>query len=404
MPAMYPNNKQELTVLHIAPTPFFSDRGCHIRIRGIIKGLEHKSVHNILCTYHHGREIEGIETFRITGIPGYTMQEAGPSGYKYIADVLLLLKVCSLIRKERPDVIHGHLHEGVLIGWIAKILFFWRRIVLVFDMQGSLVGELDAHGYFLNKRWLKKLFLRTESGISHLPRYIVCSSPHSVDILLNQFELPEERVFLASDGIDITGNGDHLAHELRKRLSLPDNKPVIIYTGALLKAKGLEALQKMLCEAAKRNLNVHFLLIGYPEQEIQSFIADHHLQSLCTVTGRIPFDRLGNYLSLATAAIEPKAENTGEASGKLLNYIGAGLPVICFDTTNNRKILGETGYFSAPESVNGIVDHIEDIIQHPEEAASRGIAGRERVREDYSWDATANVIYSIYQKELNQPD
>ena len=28
-----------LRVLHIAPTPFFSDRGCHIRIDGIVNAL-----------------------------------------------------------------------------------------------------------------------------------------------------------------------------------------------------------------------------------------------------------------------------------------------------------------------------------------------------------------------------
>ena len=117
----------ELKVLHIAPTPFFSDRGCHIRIQGIISALQRKSVHNVLCTYHQGREVPGIITRRVSHIPGYTKQEAGPSGYKYLADILLFLKVCSTIFTYRPDIIHGHLHEGALLGWAAKTLFFWRK-------------------------------------------------------------------------------------------------------------------------------------------------------------------------------------------------------------------------------------------------------------------------------------
>lgn len=401
MPATHPHNRQELVVLHIAPTPFFSDRGCHIRIMGIIRGLERKPVRNILCTYSHGRDMEGINTVRIARIPGYTKLEAGPSGYKYIADVLLLIKACTLIRKEHPDVIHGHLHEGVLLGWLAKVLFFWRRIALVFDMQGSLVGELDAHGYFANKNWLRKLFSRIEAIVTRLPHYIVCSSQQSVNILLNQFKLPEDRVYLASDGIDITDKGNNSPHELRKQLSLPGHKPVIVYTGALLKAKGLKALQQTLLETKKRKLDVHFLLIGYPEEAIQLFIAEHNLQSICTVTGRIPFERLGDYLSLATMAIEPKAESTGEASGKLLNYIGAGLPVICFDTTNNRNILGESGYYASSEAINEITDHIADIVENPEQAASRAATGKKRIQDQYSWNATADLIYSVYQKGLS---
>ena len=51
-----------LKVLHIAPTPFFADRGCHIRIRNEIESLRDQDVEVTLCTYHQGRDVEGIRT------------------------------------------------------------------------------------------------------------------------------------------------------------------------------------------------------------------------------------------------------------------------------------------------------------------------------------------------------
>ena len=50
-----------MKVLHIAPTPFFADRGCHIRIRNEIEALRQEGIEVVLCTYHHGQDVAGIK-------------------------------------------------------------------------------------------------------------------------------------------------------------------------------------------------------------------------------------------------------------------------------------------------------------------------------------------------------
>ena len=118
---------KSLTVLHIAPTPFFSDRGCHMRIQGIVRALNKRGITSVVCTYNLGRDVEGVETVRTASIPGYTKLEAGPSAFKYLADILLFFKVCGLISSRKPDIIHAHLHEGALIGWAARLVFSGER-------------------------------------------------------------------------------------------------------------------------------------------------------------------------------------------------------------------------------------------------------------------------------------
>ena len=53
-----------MLALHIAPTPFFADRGCHIRIRNEIEALRDSGVRVILCTYPLGADQEGIDIRR----------------------------------------------------------------------------------------------------------------------------------------------------------------------------------------------------------------------------------------------------------------------------------------------------------------------------------------------------
>lgn len=389
-----------LTVLHVAPTPFFSDRGCHMRIRGIICALEKKSVKNILCTYHHGRDIDGIDTVRTPAIPGYTRAEAGPSPFKYVADIFLFYKVCAVIFRRRPDIIHGHLHEGALIGWMARQCFFWRKIPLVFDVQGSLVGELDAHGYFRNFRLLMRVFWMIEYLITRMPNYFVCSSQSSVDILKNSFHVRADRVSLVNDGADIPVIDREEIKRVNTTLRLPQDRPVVIYTGALMEAKGLNNLFDLILEAKRRDIDCHFLVVGYPDEVMKQFCERNSLKEFCTIAGRIPYESLGSYLGVARIAVEPKSTNSGEASGKLLNYMGAGLPVVCFDTENNRQILGDSGYYAPPGEIGALADHIEVLVQDLEKGQEQGSLGKRRVMDEFSWDAGTDKIYAIYRSCL----
>lgn len=386
---------RSLSVLHIAPTPFFSDRGCHMRIRGIVQALNKRDISSVVCTYNLGRDVDGVETVRTAPIPGYTKLEAGPSAFKYLADILLFFKVCGLISSRKPDIIHAHLHEGALIGWAARLIFFWRRVPMVFDVQGSLVGELEAHGYFKKYKFLKRIFWTLEYLITRMADRFVCSSQNTVDILRGEFKVDERHVVLANDGADVFQLSKDVV--LRNELALPADRAVIIYTGALLEAKGLSYLCEAMLQAKQRMLNSHFLLIGYPEDGVRDFCEKHQLQDSCTVVGRVPYEHLGDYLALADLAIEPKLSDSGEASGKLLNYMGAGLPVVCFDTRSNRQILGEGGYYAKAET---LVEQIEVALAEPEQAGERGEAGRVRVNKEFSWIAAGEKIQNVYNSCL----
>jgi len=347
-------------VLHIGPTPFFSDRGCHIRIRGLIRGLQRQDAEAWLCTYSLGSDVSDVETERIASIPGYRRIDAGPSIFKYVADLLLLAKVCGSILRRHPDVLHGHLHEGALIGQAARTLLFWRRLPLVFDMQGSLTGELEQYGYF---RWFppaRWLFHATEWIIDRMPDRIAASSEGSLEIARDRFGVAAQRLRLVPDGTDVQPVSDERAAELRADLGLPRGKLIVIYTGSLKPVKGLDALHATIAGCAAQHLPVHFLIVGYPVQETRRFLADAGLDPYCALAGRVPFNEISEYLSLADVALEPKPFGTGEASGKLLNYMAAGLPVACFDTPNNRTMLGDSGCYASADGApaDGLIDEI----------------------------------------------
>jgi len=379
-------------ILHVAPTPFFSDRGCHVRIRGIVRGLQSLGITNRVCTYSIGRDIDDVDAVRCLHVPGYKNTEPGPSAFKYLMDPLLLLTVVRQIWKFKPNVLHCHLHEGLLIGWVAKFLALRSGLVIGFDMQGGLTEELDSYGY-LNNRGVRGLFRFVERIITAMPDSFYCSSTTAARLLAEDFSVDPHRIIVAPDGADVV-----LSDQTTPARSANDH-PTAIYTGGLVESKGLSILKEAIRQSADRNLPVGYLIIGYPTEDLQDFVDRNELTN-CKLVGRVPFEELGTYLRKGTLCLDPKSGDTSEASGKVMNYMAAGLPVVCFDTPNNRELLGDQGYFASEPNATAFVDQIELALGNPDEAANRGRAAAEHAAKRYSWRASAEKINAGYKAIL----
>jgi len=381
-----------LRVLHVAPTPFFSDRGCHIRIEGIVRGLNSKGVHSTVCTYHHGREREGVETIRIGGIDSYKETKAGPDPHKYMADIKLWWLVCKTIRKQRPDVIHAHLHEGVLLGWAAKLAVFKPRLPLVADLQGSLVGELDSYNYFEKSKGLRKVFMWLESTILRMPAHIFCSSVASLALFRDDFDIPQDRMTLLSDRVE--------QRVVATRAPERDaGSPVtVIYSGALLQSKGLSQLLEVLELLLSRRSGVRVVLVGYPTEAVASYLEGKGFGGNCVLTGRVNYENLPHHLAAADIGLDPKLPGAGEGSGKVLNYMAAGLPVVAFDSPNNRDFLGERQELVADGSIEGFVARIEHLIDHEDIRRREGERNRQRALQDFTWERGVEKILDQYER------
>lgn len=384
-------------ILQIAPTPFFADRGCHIRIEGIVRCLTQLGYRNTVCTYHHGRDIDGVTTKRISPIKGYTQTEAGPSKYKLWADWKLLWLTIKHYRALKPVAIHAHLHEGLMIGLVIKLLFFWRQTPLIADMQGSLTGELESHGSFKKYPFLRWPTKTLEQVLMWCANTIICSSPHSLNKIKNDFGITDNKISLAQDGADVSkGLTEPRRQELMEELSLPTERVIAVYSGALLNGKGLKQLKELILMS--KGTNVHFLIIGYPTENLAPYLSDNDLTRICTLTGQVPFESLPELLTLADIAIDPKFSDAGEGSGKMLNYLACGLPVLAFDTHNNRNYLPSDTLLAS--DIDDLQKNLLKLISDPETRASIARKNVHHFSKQYSWSITKEQLQQVYNKIL----
>jgi len=165
----------------IAPTSFFADYGCHVRILEQARGLIGHGYRIILCTYHSGRDIAGIGILRTPPIPWRKSAEVGASWHKLVLDFFLFFLVWRTARRERPDLLHAYLHEGALIGAIVARLL---KIPLIFDFQGSLTSEMVDHGFLRLHSPAYDPLRRLERWINRQPALILANSEHSASLLV----------------------------------------------------------------------------------------------------------------------------------------------------------------------------------------------------------------------------
>lgn len=397
-------NAQSNTILMIAPTPFFADRGCHIRILEEALILEEHNHHVDIATYHLGNNFEGVTTVRIPPLFfWYKKLEAGPSWWKPLMDILMIIQVAWLLRTNKYAVIHAHLHEGVFIALIARFIA-WKKIPILFDYQGSLTGELQAHHFIRKMSFLLPIFKFLENSLNKAADHIITSSSAAREHLIGYFKLSPNRVSVFLDQVSTTRFKPTPKNTaLMQKYHIASDTKVIGYIGLLTQYQGIDLFFEaiaLLQTQLKDTNNVTFLIMGYPNEEKYIQIAQElGIRDHLIFTGRVAYQELNDYLSLVDIAIAPKLI-TSESNGKILNYMACGLPTIAFDNNTNRELLKGTGHFASEISTQALADSMQLLLENQELRAELSKKSREAAEQYYSWEHFFVTIEKIY-KNLN---
>lgn len=393
-------NSKNLNILMLSPTMFFADYGAHVRILEEVTTLQKLGHRITILAYPNGRDIEGIETKRCWGVPFNYRVIVGSSRHKIYLDVLLAGMSLWYALRHRPDVIHAHLHEGGLIGWVLSKL---TGAPLVFDFQGSLTAEMIDHNFLKPKSPFYRLLRWLETRIDHAANVVLTSSTHAARLLVEQFGVPPANVYPTPDCVnaatfspDNFSDGEKLT--LKEQLGLPPHKKIIAYLGVLAPYQGVNKLMEALTQLQAQRDDFHLLLMGYPGVPQYRELAEKlGVSEHITFTDKIPYENAPRYLALGDIATAPKMSAT-EGSGKILNYMALALPTVAFSTPVSREFLGDGGIYATEMSSPALAAALNRALDISADERQRlGHYLRQRVIEQFSWDAAGQEIDTLYQ-------
>jgi len=407
---------ERYNILMIAPTSFFADYGSHVRILEEARTLQRMGNRITLCTYHSGQDVDDLTIERTAGIPWRKGYEIGSSWHKIAFDVLLSVKCAAVLRRLKPDVIHAFLHEGALIGYPLSLVGSVLRpalspvegpskggVPLVFDFQGSLTGEMIDHKFLRPDSLSHRLLYWLEKLIVRLPQTLITNSHHAAELLASQFGCDRRKIQIVPDCVDsdrfrpgVIDEKERLA--LRAKLGIPPGRRVVVYLGLLAEYQGIGLLLQAAIHLLEAHSDAHFLIMGFPNVEhYQKMARRLGLAEHVTFTGRIPYEEAPSYLTLGDVAVAPKISTT-EGSGKLLNYMALGLPVVAFDTPVSREYLGEQGIYVPLRDTLALAEALGALLDDRRRGMILGQQLRERVTHNYLWPEAGEKILEIYRE------
>ncbi|MCX6784076.1 MAG: flippase-like domain-containing protein [candidate division WWE3 bacterium] len=369
-----------MKILMIAPTPYFSDRGCHVRIYEEAEALKRAGHEVVITTYHLGRDLGDFKILRTPKIPWYKKTAAGASWHKFYLDFFLLLLTAKTLITFKPDIIHAHLHEGAFIAMILR-RFFKRPIV--FDYQGSLSSESVDHHFVKPNNPILKLAKFMEQKVNEGAEFVITSAPRNLKVA---------HLETVCDGVD--------TNILKPDLSR--HKPqTFVYLGLLGEYQGTDLMLQAFAIVIEKFPQAQLIIGGFPKIEYYKDMSKKlGIGSQVEFVGAVDYSKIGDFLNRGQFAIAPKVSTT-EANQKMLTYMACGLPVVAFNTEINAKMLGSTELLATLGDAESLASRMIFLLtQSLEQILFLGEANRVQAEEKFSWERTGEKILEVYKKAI----
>jgi glycosyltransferase involved in cell wall biosynthesis len=353
------------------------------------RSLQQSGCDVVLIAVHDGREVrDGVQ---IEPLPRVRRWQRP----------LLWLRLCRCALATGADVFHFHDPE---------LLFVvpWLRLLTgkpsVYDIHEQYADFISIKGYlpaWLRRTlgwtfaWLEPLLARLNSALIFADDQIAAAFAHIGRPQATLFNFPE-RSFIDAAAAATRGG--------------KERPPVVLHLGGHEQNRGallmIEAFQQVLQAMPEARL----LLVGpfFPpglEAQVREDIARRGMEGAITITGRVPFHEVGNYLKQAAVgwvALQPVPKYQKNVPTKIFEYMAYGLPVVASDLRPIRPFVadGENGYRVTADDPQAHAEAILRLLGRPAEALAMGERGRELVRTRFNWDEMAQRLLALYRQLL----
>lgn len=293
---------------------------------------------------------------------------------------VLLARICTLIRKVRPDVVQTWLPQMDIVGGLAAVALSVPWVI----------AERSSKAAYLGLGLTETARLR----LARFSRAIVANSTGGVAYWREKTG-GRLRVEKVSNAVDVTAI--RAAASGPGELSANAGKPLLV-VGRLAPEKALEiVVEAVKLVAQRQTIEVLFIGEGPLRTDLQKMIADAGLDTQCAL---IPFrDDWWRLLGDASAVVSA-SRYEGEPN-VVLEAMAAGCPLIVSDIPAHRAILHDESALLVPvDDSAALARAMASVLTHPEPARVRAACAAARA-DTFTIAAAAEGYESIYRRIMS---
>ncbi len=298
---------------------------------------------------------------------------------------LAIFKLAKILKREKVDILHCHMHKATVYGVIAGRL------------AGVPVILAHVHGMGRTRNLRRKLLNRFI--LHRISRILAVGQAVKEDILLNNPSLPAEKVVNIGNSIDYNyySAGGFDRNAVLAKYNIPADSFVFATAGRLAATKGQTFLIEAFAKIKNKIPNAKLLFAGSGQlkEELEKKAADLGCRDSVYLLGRI--DNMPQfYCGIDCFILSSVAEGLPRV---ILEAMAAGVLCIASNIGGIPEILdsGRLGFLVPPENPDALANMMLKIANMTQYEKSIIISGaKNNIKENYNHTVLIKRIENIY--------
>lgn len=289
------------------------------------------------------------------------------------------------------DVCHAH-DLGTLP--VAFLLARLKDARLVYDSHELI---LEAGRWAALRGWPKRLLRQVEGALIRRADAVITVSDSIAAALARRYGIPRPRVVRNCPEPPDSPSGPP---DLRQRLGLPANVPILLYHGGLSANRGL----RQLIESLQYLPRARLVLMGYGplRRALERYALELGLGERVAVIDAVPPDELIGVIASADVGVVPIVPAVQSyrlaLPNKLFECLMAGLPLAVSDLPEMARIVRghDVGEVFDPGDPRSIAAAVGRLLGRPDYQEMRSRA-QGLARSLYSWELESRQLLAAYR-------
>jgi glycosyltransferase involved in cell wall biosynthesis len=374
---------------------------CHVITRMIVGGAQENTLLSAIGHLNKGHDVT-LVTGPSPGPEGELLKTRDISGLKIVVnphlvreinpyhDLTAYFSLKAFFKNNAFDVVHTHSSKAGVIGRLAA------------DAAGIPFIAHTVHGQAFHKYekpWKNFIYRQSEKiAARHCHRIFAVAQAMVDQCVIANIAAPSKYKVVYS-GMELEPYLNSKPDcELRRKLGIPENSPVIGTVARLFPLKGYEDLMPAAKIVARKHPEVCFLIVGDGILKDKIMKEAEAAGMKFFFAGLVPPSDVHKYTALMDVLIHlslreglPRAVVQALASGKpAVAFRLDGTPEVVFD--------GKTGYLAEPGDVSTVADRLVKLIEDKDESVRMGAEGRKLVSELFDWKKMADILEGEYTR------
>ncbi len=294
------------------------------------------------------------------------------------------------------DIIHAH---DWIVAYCAKVLKHSYKIPMVCTIHAT---EHGRNGGIYNE--MQRYIHNVEWFLTYEAWKVICNSNFMKDELGNIFSIPEEKIKVIPNGVDIK-KYEKLERDIEFRRNFAnDNEKIIFFVGRLVQEKGVHILIDAIPKIVRSYNDIKVVIVGKGNQfdYLKYRAQENGIDQKVYLTGYMCDDDLQKLYKCIDIAVFPSLyEPFGIVA---LEAMATNIPVVVTDIGGLNEIVehGGNGMKAYAGNSNSLADCIIELLYNPLLCERLKENARKKILERYNYDIIAKKTIEIYESIVKE--